>query len=60
MVKVIIDRIKTNIKNIIGKNNSNNKSEIIKKKIRYNKHGFPSYYPIVEEDKESNKRTYKY
>ena len=60
MVKEIIDKIITNIKNIIGKNNSKNKSEIIQKKIKYNKHGFPSYRPIVEKEKDSNKSTYKY
>lgn len=60
MVKELIDKIRINIKNIIGKNNSNNKSEIIKKKIKYNKHGFPNYYPITEENKDSNKNNYKY
>ena len=60
MVKEIIDKIRTNIKNIIGKNNSKNKSEIIQKKIKYNKHGFPSYRPIVEEEKESNKKPFIY
>jgi len=60
MVKKIINKIKLNLKRLIGDKESKDESEIIKKKIRYNKHGFPSYRPSIEEEKDSNKRNYKY
>ena len=31
-----------------------------KQELKYNQHGFPSYRPIIEHDKESNKRHIKY
>ena len=60
MLKKIINKIKLNLKKMIGNNKSKTESEIIEKKIRYNKHGFPSYRPLDQEEKDSNKRTYKY
>lgn len=49
----IINNILNKVKSYIGsdksrnnKNESENKSQIIKPKIRYNKHGFPTYSPV--------------
>ena len=60
MVKEILNKIKLNLKQLIGNKKSEEETKIIKRKIKYNKHGFPSYQPIVEEEKDSNKRNLKY
>ena len=60
MVKEILNKIKLNLKQLIGNKKSEEETKIIKRKIKYNKHGFPSYRPIVEEEKDSNKRNLKY
>ena len=60
MVKEILNKIKLNLKLLIGNKESKEEAKIIERKIKYNKHGFPSYSPIVEKEKDSNKRTYKY
>lgn len=60
MVKNILNKIKLNLKQLMGNKESKQEAEIIERKIKYNKHGFPSYRPLVEKEKDSNKRNYKY
>ena len=55
MVKEIIEKIKLNLKLLVGNKETKNKAIKTLGQLHYNKHGFPSYRPIVEEEKESNK-----
>jgi hypothetical protein len=48
IINNILNKIKTSLDSNKCKDNSNkseNKSQIIKPKIRYNRHGFPTYSP---------------
>ena len=59
IINKILNKVKTYI-NSSKPNNNISSPEINKQKLERNKHGFPMYRPLVEEDKESNKRNYKY
>ena len=60
MVKEIINKIKLNLKLLIGNKETKTKASKTLGQLHYNKHGFPSYRPIVEEENKSNKRNQKY
>ena len=55
-MKSIIDKIK----GLFAEDKNEVKPKKIKSKIRYNKHGFPTYNPRLHSDSKSNKEKYKY
>tara|TARA_B110001454_G_scaffold87762_1_gene84090 strand:- start:273 stop:443 length:171 start_codon:yes stop_codon:yes gene_type:complete len=56
MVKTLIDKIK----GLFAGDKNEVKPKLIKSKIRYNKHGFPTYNPRVQSDSKSNNQKHKY
>ena len=57
----IINKILNKVKTYISSEEKiENKPKINKQKIRYNKHGFPTYSPRIVKDSESNKKKFKY
>lgn len=60
MVKEIIEKIKLNLKLLVGNKETKTKAKETLGKLHYNKHGFPMYRPLIEEENKSNKRKLKY
>ena len=56
MVKTLIDKIK----GLFAEDKTEVEPKKIKQKIRYNKHGFPTYNPRLHSDPKSNKENFKY
>ena len=56
MVRTIIDKIKS----LFEEDKIEVEPKIIKKEIRYNKHGFPTYNPRVQLKSKSNNQNRKY
>ena len=56
MVRTIIDKIKS----LFEEDKIEVNPKKIKSKIRYNKHGFPTYQPRIKSDSKSNNQNYKY
>lgn len=60
MVKEIINKIKLNLKLLVGNKETKAKAKKTLGELHYNKHGFPMYRPLIEEENKSNKRNQKY
>jgi len=57
IINNILNKLKTYIS---SEEKIESKPKINKRKIRYNKHGFPTYSPPNDKSSESNKRKFKY